>query len=107
MLSQAELKFDLKCVSDAQPFMTKQGNLADITCEVIHECAGIMPARATGGGTSDARFIAPRCGELVEFGLVGATSHHVDEHVSAADLARLTDVYEGILDRLSVSIEGQ
>jgi len=107
MLSQAGLKFDLKCVSDAQPFMTKQGKLADITCEIIHECAGIMPARATGGGTSDARFIAPRCGELVEFGLVGGTSHHVDEHVSALDMARLTDVYEGILDRLSVSIEGQ
>lgn len=106
-LSQAGLSFDLKCASDALPFMTRQGRLADICCEVIQEYAGIQPARATGGGTSDARFIAPHCGELIEFGLVGGTSHHVDEHVSAEDLIRLTDVYERVLDRLSVSIEGE
>lgn len=106
-LSQAGLRFDLKCVSDAQPFMTRQGKLTDICCEVIHQCAGIMPARATGGGTSDARFIAPQCGELVEFGLVGDTSHHVDEHVSVEDMIRLTDVYERILDRLSIPAEGE
>ena len=56
------------------------------------------PKLSTSGGTSDARFIKDHC-PVLEFGLVGATMHQVDERTSLADLATLTAVYRKILDR--------
>ena len=100
MLDGAGLCYELKCVSDAKPFKTKQGILTQICREVVSEFSGQEPHLSTGGGTSDARFIAPHSRELVEFGLVGDTSHHVDEHIITHDLVRLVRVYEKILDQL-------
>lgn len=100
MLDGAGLCYELKCVSDAKPFKTKQGVLTQICREVVSEFSGQEPHLSTGGGTSDARFIAPHSRELVEFGLVGDTSHHVDEHIIIHDLVRLVCVYEKILDQL-------
>ena len=60
---------------------------------VIAEVTGRNPSLATGGGTSDARFIKDHC-PVVEFGLVNQTIHQVDEHVPVADLEQLTLVYE-------------
>jgi succinyl-diaminopimelate desuccinylase len=98
ILDQAGLRYDLQCVSDASPFKTKQGMLTQICQEVVREFGEIEPHLSTGGGTSDARFIAPHSGELVEFGLVGDTSHHVDEHIIIDDLVLLTRVYEKMLE---------
>ncbi|HCP37173.1 MAG: succinyl-diaminopimelate desuccinylase [Verrucomicrobiae bacterium] len=99
-LDGAGLRYELKCVSDAKPFKTKQGILTQICREVVSEFSSQEPHLSTGGGTSDARFIAPHSRELVEFGLVGDTSHHVDEHIIIYDLVRLVRVYEKILDQL-------
>ncbi len=63
---------------------------------IVARVAGTRPALDTGGGTSDARFIA-RYAPVAEFGLVGATMHQVDESVAVADLYRLTDIYAAIL----------
>ncbi|MBT5928398.1 MAG: succinyl-diaminopimelate desuccinylase [Verrucomicrobia bacterium] len=103
-LDRADLRYDLKCVSDALPFRTNQGIGTQICKEVVQEISGFEPHLSTGGGTSDARFIAPCCRELVEFGLVGDTSHHVDENIIVDDLVRLTQVYERFLDRLVENI---
>ncbi len=59
---------------------------------------GGEPELSTSGGTSDARFFRALC-PVVEFGLVGATMHMVDEQVPVADLAALTRVYEGVIRR--------
>lgn len=102
-MALAGLQFDLECRSDAEPFLTQGGGFTDLCCEAIRDVSGILPERSTAGGTSDARFIAPHCANLVEFGLVGSSSHHVDEHVSIREMALLTEVYETILQRLSGS----
>ena len=57
---------------------------------------GRAPRLDTGGGTSDARFIARYC-PVAEFGLVGATMHMADENVPVADLHALTAVYRALL----------
>jgi succinyl-diaminopimelate desuccinylase len=57
----------------------------------------VRPELSTTGGTSDARFIRALC-PVVEFGLVGATMHKVDEQVSVADVRMLTEVYERIVE---------
>ncbi|HHO70411.1 MAG TPA: M20/M25/M40 family metallo-hydrolase, partial [Halothiobacillus sp.] len=55
---------------------------------------------STAGGTSDGRFIAPTGAEVIELGPLNATIHKVDEHVGAADLDKLSAVYERILHKL-------
>ncbi len=63
---------------------------------IVERVSATRPALDTGGGTSDARFIA-RYAPVAEFGLVGATMHQVDESVAVADLYLLTDIYAAIL----------
>ncbi len=62
----------------------------------VARVTGRTPALDTGGGTSDARFIA-RYAPVAEFGLVGATMHQADESVAVADLHLLTDIYAALL----------
>ncbi len=84
--------------SNSYVFLTKPGPFVDLVVEAIVAATGRTPKLATSGGTSDARFIKDYC-PVVEFGLVGATMHQVDEHVPTAELAALTAVYRRILDR--------
>ena len=73
-------------------FLTKPGPLVDTMVEAVRAVTGLAPQLATGGGTSDARFIQAYC-PVIEFGLVSETIHQVDERVPLADLERLTRIY--------------
>jgi succinyl-diaminopimelate desuccinylase len=84
--------------SNADVFLTKPGPFVDMVSDAIAEVTGRRPALSTSGGTSDARFIKDYC-PVVEFGLVNATMHKIDECVATADLVALTAVYRRILDR--------
>jgi succinyl-diaminopimelate desuccinylase len=77
-------------------FLTKPGPLVDTMVTAVREVTGRAPALTTAGGTSDARFIQAHC-PVIEFGLVNATIHAVDERVAIADLETLTTVYERFL----------
>ena len=78
--------------------MTQPGPFVDLVAAAVAEVAGRKPELSTSGGTSDARFIKDYC-PVVEFGLVGATMHQVDERISVADLTKLTAIYRRILER--------
>ena len=80
-------------------FLTEKGPLSDAVAAAVKEVTGQQPELSTTGGTSDARFIKDMC-PVVEFGLVGATMHKIDEHVAVADIQALTKVYQNILSRL-------
>jgi succinyl-diaminopimelate desuccinylase len=84
--------------SNADVFLTKPGPFVDLVAEVVAEITGRRPSLSTTGGTSDARFIKDYC-PVIEFGLVGATAHQVDERTPVGDLVKLTAIYRGILDR--------
>jgi succinyl-diaminopimelate desuccinylase len=77
-------------------FITKPGALVDTMREAVHGVTGRKPALTTGGGTSDARFIQAHC-PVIEFGLVNATIHQVDERVALADLEQLTAIYQAFI----------
>ena len=83
-----------------RPFLTEPGTLVDAVSGAVETVRGRAPALSTTGGTSDGRFIAPSGAQVVELGPVNATIHKVDEHVRVADLDRLAEIYEGVLDRL-------
>jgi succinyl-diaminopimelate desuccinylase len=81
-----------------EAFLTEPGALSSLVAAAIQERTGIVPELSTTGGTSDARFLSQLC-PTVEFGLVNATMHKVDEAVAVADLHALTDIYAGIIAR--------
>ena len=83
-----------------EPFHTPEGPLRAAAREVLAEFAGVAPEESTGGGTSDARFIAPLGAQCVEIGPVNASIHKVDEHVSIADLEALPGLYLALMRRL-------
>jgi succinyl-diaminopimelate desuccinylase len=79
-----------------EPFLTPPGPFTDLVARAVAAECGIEPVLSTSGGTSDARFIRAHC-PVVEFGLVGASMHQVDEHVEEAHVRQLTAVYGRIL----------
>ena len=83
-----------------EPFFTPEGPLRSAAREVLAQFAGEPPEESTGGGTSDARFIAPLGAQCVEIGPVNASIHKVDEHVAVADLEALPGLYEALAERL-------
>jgi len=83
-----------------EPFFTPEGPLRSAAREVLARFAGAQPEESTGGGTSDARFIAPLGAQCIEVGPVNASIHKVDEHVAVADLEALPDLYMALIERL-------
>lgn len=76
----------------SRSFLSSLDGGVDTLIETIARRTGIAPELSTGGGTSDARFIAEYCA-VVEFGLPGPTMHKVDEHIRLSDLEELTALY--------------
>ncbi|MGE0416811.1 MAG: succinyl-diaminopimelate desuccinylase [Acetobacteraceae bacterium] len=95
-IAQHAERFDLESSISGESFVTKPGPLVDILRGAIVDATGVEPKLDTGGGTSDARFIANYC-PVAEFGLVGATMHQVDERVPVAEIRDLSRVYRGVL----------
>jgi succinyl-diaminopimelate desuccinylase len=92
---------DLSVHISGEPFLTAPGAHTDRLCAAVARVTGAAPRLDTGGGTSDARFIAAHC-PVAEFGLVGASMHKADEHVAVADLRLLARTYGEILAEFGV-----
>lgn len=86
-------------IVSGEAFLTGPGPLSTILSAAIEANTGISPELSTTGGTSDARFLSALC-PVVEFGLLNATMHKLDEAVSVADLYALTDIYADFLARI-------
>ena len=84
-----------QCAGEA--FLTRPGPRTATLAAAIEDSTGVAPKLDTGGGTSDARFIAAYC-QVAEFGLVGTTMHRTDEAVPVAELRRLAAVYRAVLE---------
>jgi succinyl-diaminopimelate desuccinylase len=95
-IAQHADRFDLESSISGESFVTKPGPLVDILRRAIVDATGVEPKLDTGGGTSDARFIANYC-PVAEFGLVGATMHQTDERVPVAEMRELARIYRGVI----------
>jgi succinyl-diaminopimelate desuccinylase len=99
VLARHGVDHELDWTLGGEPFLTTPGTLTQaLEAAIGAECA-IAPELSTTGGTSDGRFIARICPQVVEFGPVNATIHQIDEHVEAASVERLMKVYLGTLER--------
>ncbi len=101
LLDEAELNYQLDWKLWGNPFLTDAGKLVEAVSESIQQHCGYDPERSTAGGTSDGRFIAPTGAEVVELGPCNATIHQVDEKITVAELDKLSDVYQSVLQALA------
>jgi len=100
LLDRHGLEYDIRWTLGARPFLTPRGDLCAALTDAVATEIGVETELSTTGGTSDGRFIADICPQLVEFGPVNASIHKVDECIAVADLDPLARIYEQTFDRL-------
>jgi len=100
VLDRHGLDYDLAWSISGRPFMTRKGALVDALAASVKAANGVTTELSTTGGTSDGRFIADICPQVIEFGPVNATIHKVDECVTVDELEKLPALYAEIARRL-------
>ena len=103
VLQKYGLEYEIHWDLSAKPFFTAPGELVNAISDVIFETTGNPAELSTTGGTSDGRFIAEICPQLIEFGPINESIHKINEHVAIEDIERLSDIYYGTLKRLLTS----
>jgi len=100
LLDSHQLQYEIKWTVSGQPFLTPKGELSLALSSAIEAETGIQTALSTTGGTSDGRFIAQICPQVVEFGPINASIHQVNEHISLNELEPLKNIYRRTLEQL-------
>ncbi len=100
LLDRHGLKYELAWTLGGEPFLTPIGDLSEAVSAAIRAETALAPTLSTTGGTSDGRFIARICPQVIEFGPLNATIHQIDERVEVASLDPLKNIYRDTLVRL-------
>lgn len=100
ILDKYRLDYRLDWQLSGKPFLTGRGRLVTALSDAIRSMLGVDAQLSTSGGTSDGRFIADICDEVVEFGPLNATIHKVNECVAVDAIDPLSQIYEQTLRTL-------
>jgi succinyl-diaminopimelate desuccinylase len=100
ILDRHGLDYDLCWELSGKPYLTPRGSLVDAVSSSIRTVTGTEPQLSTSGGTSDGRFIADICPQIVEIGPRNATIHKINEYVELKDLEQLPEIYRLTMERL-------
>jgi succinyl-diaminopimelate desuccinylase len=100
ILDRHGLDYDLKWTLSGEPFLTPRGTLSAAVCASIRQELGVSTELSTTGGTSDGRFIARICPQVVEFGPLNASIHKIDEHIEVRYIEPLKNIYRRTLQAL-------
>ncbi len=100
ILDSHQLDYDLKWELSGKPFLTPKAELANAMSSAIKSVTAIEPELSTSGGTSDGRFIADICKQVVEFGPCNATIHKLNENVGVEEIEPLSKIYQLTLENL-------
>ena len=100
VLVRNKLNYELKWIIGGLPFLTKPGDLVHAVQNAIADETGIQTQLSTTGGTSDGRFMAQICPQVIELGPPNATIHKIDEHIALTDIEPLKNIYRRVLERL-------
>lgn len=101
VLEKHELEYDLAWTVGGLPFLTTPGTLVDAVRDAIRSETSIDTQLSTTGGTSDGRFIAQVCPQVIELGPPNATIHKINEFVAVADIEPLKNIYRQVLVNLN------
>ena len=102
ILDRHELDYELVWALSGKPFLTPKAELANAMRDAISAVTGIEPQLSTSGGTSDGRFIADICSQVVEFGPCNATIHKLNENVDINEIEPLSEIYRLTMENLLV-----
>ncbi|SAL59448.1 succinyl-diaminopimelate desuccinylase [Caballeronia udeis] len=100
ILDKHALDYDLAWSVSGLPFLTPRGTLSNALEQAILDETGVRTELSTTGGTSDGRFIARICEQVVEFGPPNGSIHKIDEHIDIAFIEPLKNVYRRVLETL-------
>lgn len=100
ILDKHNLDYDLVWTLGGEPFLTPPGELSAALTQAILDETGIQTQMSTTGGTSDGRFIARMCPQVIEFGPINASIHQVNEHIRIDTLDPLKNIYRRTLQHL-------
>ena len=100
ILDKHGLEYDLHWSISGLPFLTPRGALSNALEKAIHDETGVTTELSTTGGTSDGRFIARMCPQVVEFGPPNGSIHKIDEHIEVKFIDPLKNVYRRVLEQL-------
>jgi len=106
ILDRHGLEYDLQWELSGKPYLTPRGDLVDAASAAIRQVRGLETELSTSGGTSDGRFIADICPQVIELGPLNATIHKLNECVAVEDLNALSDIYRLTLVNLLVEDDG-
>lgn len=101
ILDKYPLEYDLKWTLGGRPFLTTPGSLVNAVQDAIRAETGLETQLSTTGGTSDGRFIAQICPQVIELGPPNATIHKIDEHVEVAEIEPLKNIYRRVIASLN------
>ena len=101
ILDKYPLEYDLKWTLGGRPFLTTPGSLVNAVQDAIRAETGLETQLSTTGGTSDGRFIAQICPQVIELGPPNATIHKIDEHVEVAEVEPLKNIYRRVIASLN------
>ena len=101
VLQRHGLEFDLQWTLGGLPFLTPQGTLVDAARAAIADVTGLQTELSTSGGTSDGRFIAQICPQVLEIGPTNATIHQINECIALDEIEPITAIYQRVLERLA------
>ena len=97
------LDYELAWTVGGLPFLTTPGDLVGAVQAAIRAETGMETELSTTGGTSDGRFIARICPQVIECGPTNATIHKIDEHLPVADIEPLKNIYRRTLENLNAA----
>ncbi|MEN2671951.1 succinyl-diaminopimelate desuccinylase [Herbaspirillum huttiense] len=100
ILDKHGLEYDLKWTVGGLPFLTPRGDLSDALSKAIKDETGLDTELSTTGGTSDGRFIARICPQVIEFGPPNDSIHKIDEHIEVRYIDPLKNIYRKTLENL-------
>jgi succinyl-diaminopimelate desuccinylase len=103
ILDNQGLQYELAWIVGGHPFLTPRGTLSEALSDAISAETGLTTELSTTGGTSDGRFIAKICPQVVEFGPTNASIHKIDEHIAVEEIDPLKNIYRRTLENLLVS----
>lgn len=104
VLDRHDFAYDLAWTLSGLPFLTPPGTLVDTVVAAIGAETGLTPELSTSGGTSDGRFIAKICPQVIEFGPPNATIHKINEHIALTDIEPLKNIYRRVLENLHAQL---
>lgn len=106
ILDRHGLEYDLQWELSGKPYLTPRGDLVEAVSAAIRQVNGVKTELSTSGGTSDGRFIADICPQVIELGPLNATIHKLNECVAVEDLDALSEIYRLTLVNLLVEDDG-